>query len=457
MKKLFRNRLGNHQNAKAQRNNLSVIATLRTSSFRWLFLVIVALGLFSCNSKKSTVSEAAAVYTCPMHPQVVQDHPGTCPMCGMDLEKKVEASDVSDKEKQELAALAQEVNETVVGNFKTIYPRKRSATDTIRLKGYLGLDDRAKNKVSSRVSGRIERLYIKYENQTVKKGQKLFEIYSPELLAAQRDLLYVIKNDDQQLVSGLKNRLINLGMTSAEVNQVIKTGKPIQYISIYSAYNGISHQITSGTSGAAATSGGAAMGMGGGSAGATPATSSAPLSSIREGMYVNKGQTLFELMGHGQAWALFSAYDKDLPFIKEGDNVLITIPSEKGHQMSGKVDFIQPYYGENEQTATIRVYLPNHHELKIGTLIEGEISGKNAADGYFVPKTAVYNLGKTTIVWVADKADKVFKARKITIGAAAGDWVEVKTGLNASEKVAVNAAYLVDSDSFIQVEEGGTK
>lgn len=449
MKKLFRNRLFSHKDAKEPSNNSTYIKPIIG-----LLLIFFSLVVFSCNSKQTTDNEAA-VYTCPMHPQVIQDHPGTCPICGMDLEKKVEASDVSEKEKQELAALAQDVNETVIGNFKTIYPRKKSANDTVHLKGYLGLDDRAKNKVSSRVSGRIEKLYIKYENQSVTKGQKLFEIYSPELLAAQRDLLFVIKNDDQQLVTGLKSRLINLGMTSAEVNQIIKTGKPIQYISVYSAYTGVSHQITGGTSGTVA-SGGDAMGMGGGSA-ATPASTSPTLSGIREGMYVNKGQTLFELMGHGQAWALFSAYENDLPFIKKGDDVLITIPSEKGHQMSGKVDFIQPYYGENEQTATIRVYLPNHHELKIGTLIEGAISGQNAGDGFFVPKTAIYNLGKTTIVWVSDKAGKVFKARKVTIGSTTGDWIEIKAGLSVDEKVAVNAAYLVDSDSFIHVEEGGSK
>lgn len=451
MKKRFRNRLFSRKDAKAPSNNSTY-----NKHIIGLLLIFFSLVAFSCNSKHTTANETA-VYTCPMHPQVVQDHPGTCPLCGMDLEKKVEASDVSEKEKQELAALAQDVNETVIGNFKTIYPRKKSANDTIHLKGYLGLDDRAKNKVSSRVSGRIEKLYIKYENQSVTKGQKLFEIYSPELLTAQRDLLFVINNNDQQLVNGLKSRLINLGMTSAEVNQIIKTGKPIQYISVYSAYTGVSHQITAGSSGAAAAPGGDAMGMGGGGSTATPASASSALSGIREGMYVNKGQTLFELMSHGQAWALFSAYDNDLPFIKKGDDVLITIPSEKGHQMSGKVDFIQPYYGENEQTATIRVYLPNHHELKIGTLIEGTISGKNTADGYFVPKTAIYNLGKTTIVWVSDKADKVFKARKVTIGTATGDWVEVKSGLTADEKVAVNAAYLVDSDSFIHIEEGDSK
>ncbi|POY35366.1 hypothetical protein C3K47_14980 [Solitalea longa] len=428
--------------------NRNYVNTLRLCASAVFILLIIAFS--ACQKKKHTESEAT--YTCPIHPQVVQDHPGTCPICGMDLEKKVTATDVNEKEKQELNELAKEVNGTVVGNFKTVYPRGRNANDTVRLNGYFGLDDRAKNSVSSRVSGRIEKLYIKYENQLVSKGQKLFDIYSPELLAAQRDLLFVIKNNDMELVSGLKNKLFNLGMTQAEVSQIIKTGKPLQLISIYSPYNGVSHALASASTGQKASTTGDGMGMSNAATAAKGSTSAS--STIREGMYVSKGQTLFELMSHGQAWVLLSAYEKDLPLIRTGDEVLITVPSEKGHLITGKVDFIQPYYDNDKQTATIRVYIPSHHELKIGNFIQGMIVHRNISEGFFVPKTAVYDLGKTKIVWVADKADKTFTARTVTTGSSSGDWIQIKSGLNDDEKVAVNAAYLVDSDSFIETEGG---
>jgi Cu(I)/Ag(I) efflux system membrane fusion protein len=190
-----------------------------------------------------TTAKNTIKYTCPMHPQILEDHPGSCPICGMTLVKKSgqasEGADIS------LNTVLQPVNSSVISGVSAIAPEQKEIPTTISANGYLDFDTRTFNNIASRFSGRIEKLYIKYAFQEIYQGQRIFEIYSPDIVTAQQDLIYLTKNSAQEtgLINAAKQKLLLKGMTYEQVNQVIKTGKPFYSLPVYSPYEGHVHNM----------------------------------------------------------------------------------------------------------------------------------------------------------------------------------------------------------------------
>jgi Cu(I)/Ag(I) efflux system membrane fusion protein len=407
-----------------------------------LILITIMTTIFSgCQSKqenKSTYAKASAdtqktdvYYTCSMHPQVHEDKPGNCPICGMKL-IKVESSTEENGMPLDssLSYLINPVTKTVVGSFKVIEPVKREPEDTIIADGYIGFDKRAINKVNTRVTGRIEKLYVKYANQRISKGQPLMTIYSPELLSAQRDLLQVTKDNDQSLISALKEKLLNLGMHSNEIKKVLQSGKPLTRITIYSPYSGIS-QHTDATASSGNTS---------------------ELLNVKEGMYVNKGQTVFSIQNIDKTWAVLNVFTGKVSHINSGDPVSLYSDADPENIVKGRIDFIPPYRNQDEKTTRVRAYLNNMPESwKIGTLFHGRIAINEQNKGWYIPLSAVNDLGMHKVIWVQDKKRPgIFHAREVETGLQTSDSVEVISGINPGDKIVANAAYMVGSDSFIQ-------
>ena len=199
--------------------------------------LLLAFAITSCNSNKH--AEHADTYTCPMHPTVISEKPGVCPVCGMDLVRKArEGEEV--KITEDLAKLIKSPNEVVASSIKTIKPTYKAMDGSIEALGVVTYDSRNVYTVPARIGGRLEKVYLKYPFQKVSKGQKIAEIYSPELITAQREFLYLLENDpgNTDLINGSKNKLLLLGFSSAQIDELIRRKEPSLTFSIYSAYDG---------------------------------------------------------------------------------------------------------------------------------------------------------------------------------------------------------------------------
>lgn len=430
-------------------------------SFALMMILFSSSVLFSgCQSKQvNKQPETDVYYTCSMHPQVHKEEPGNCPICGMNLIKvQPSASKDTMPLDSSLRYLTQDVTKTVVGSFKVIEPVKREPADTIVASGYIGFDKRNINNVNTRVTGRIEKLYVKYSNQRIHKGQPLMTIYSPELLSAQRDLLQVVKDNDQSLIISIKEKLLNLGMRPNEIQKVLQSGKPLTRITIYSPYNGISQKTTSGNSMNSVASSQTGMGMGGSNMSGPEtmadgqATDQPEGLNIREGMYVNRGQTVFSIQNINKTWAILNVFTENVSHIQPGDPVSLYADADPENIIKGRIDFIPPYRVQDEKTTRVRVYLNSMPgSWKIGTLIHGRISVNEQNKGWYIPLSAVNRLGMHNVIWVQDKKHpRVFHAREVETGLQTSDSIEVVSGINPGDKIAANAAYMVGSEGFIQ-------
>ncbi|MEP7231597.1 MAG: HlyD family efflux transporter periplasmic adaptor subunit [Ginsengibacter sp.] len=373
----------------------------------WIYLVIITVVVFfiqACNSKPTNNAEITSASK---------------------KAKPVTLNNIS------LERLLKPTNEFVVASLPVITPGESDINIPVNAYGVIEADTRASGTISARVSGRIEKLYLRYRFQSVKAGQKVLEIYSPELLTAQENLLFLVKNDAQNtsFINAAKQKLLLLGMSPAELNKVIETGKPLYSIGVYSNYNG--YVVSNGMNQNA-------MNI------TVSETQELPL---KEGMYVNKGQTLFNIMNYHKTWVALQIFPEQQSLIKKGDAVQITPETDTDAVINGKIDFIEPFFRNNSKTLTARVYFKNKDMLTLGSQVKAKIftAGKK---GLWLPEAAVLTLGMNEVVLL--KSDGGFMAHKITAGMRADDKVQILSGLNATDTVAANAQYLIDSESFIK-------
>lgn len=393
--------------------------------------------LQSCNSKEIKEDKTAAsfedLYTCSMHPQILEHTPGNCPKCGMTLIKKNASSTTTAN--IEMESLLRPANEFVVATLPVTTVQQKNIPFSIKAYGTIEYDARAASAISARVSGRIEKLYLRYRYQQVEEGQKIMDIYSPDLVTAQQNLLFLLSNDADNIsfISAAKQKLLLLGMSQTELNSVIQTGKPLYSVTVYSNYSGHVHD-------AGMSNDIAANEMKNGEVVTQEI-------SLKEGMYVQKGQTLFMIMNHHQVWAALQIFTKDQSLIKKGNAVHIIPEADTSATIDASIDFIEPFFRSNSKTLTARVYFHNMNMLPIGSHVTAEINAGNLR-GLWLPTSAVLSLGTNEIAFI--KGDGGFIAHKITTGIRSNDTVQILSGLGEKDTVAINAQYLIDSESFIK-------
>jgi Cu(I)/Ag(I) efflux system membrane fusion protein len=405
-------------------------------------LIMYAL-LSACSNPKPapavvTTAKSDVKYTCPMHPQIIEDNPGSCPICGMTLMKKT--GQASEEPGINLGTVLEPVNGSVVSSVTAISPVQKSIATEIYGDGYLDFDTRTFNNIASRFSGRIEKLYIKYAFQEIHAGERIFDIYSPDMVTAQQDLLYIARNPapDPELLNAARQKLLLLGMTTLQINKAAKTGKAFYSLPVYSPYNGHVHDTQH-----SQMAGDPAIEM------PNDITANQPL-TIKEGMYVTKGQTLFNVVNPHRLWAIVKIDRSSVSALKLNQPVQLRLSDMPGKIISGKVNFIEPTLQQGDKTTSIRVYVDNmDHSLKVNSLIKAKIQ-TGSADGLWIPREAVVSLGQTQVVWL--KKGAAYQASQVSTGTVNGNYVQVIKGLALTDSLASNAQYLTDSESFIKVQ-----
>lgn len=385
--------------------------------------------------EKKEEASVAEKYTCPMHPEIIRDEPGQCPICKMDLVEM--KTDEVKTENTALDILLKPTNKYVISQVKTVSMQNNKIPLLINATGKISYDTREISTISSRVAGRIEKLYIKYLYQPVSKGQKLMDIYSKELLTEQENYIYLLKNDadNNTLIKTAEDRLILQGLTAEQVKKIKVDKKAIEFITIYSPFSGHLHDLIG-----AKTSSGAMVSM-------NEQTQQELL--IKEGMYVQKGQAVFNVYSTNKLWALLNIYADNQNVIAKGQKVKLVIDGEELTN-GNKIDFIEPEIKAGQNTLTARVYLSNpNNSIKVGSNVKATIDAGNKS-GFFIPVISVVDLGSNKVVFL--KENNLFKAYKIQTGVITDNMVEVISGITEKDVIAENAQLLMDSESFIKSE-----
>lgn len=359
----------------------------------------------------------AEVWTCAMHPQIRQDGPGQCPICGMDL-IPVSAGEetVGDDEIQMTKAAMK------IADVQTITVEQTVPAKEIYLPGKIKADERRIAAVTARFPGRIEKLYVNFTGEEVKKGERLASVYSPELIQAQKELMEAVrfKETNPSFYNAAINKLKLWNLTEGQINN-IQENKEIKYnFDIYS------------------TQGGTVVSK-----------------NVNEGDYVSEGQPLFEIANLGKVWVLFDAYENDLAWIEKGDEVEFTVPSMPGRVFTSKVTFIDPVINPQTRVASVRTEVENPKgQLKPGMFAKGVLESTldKLENALVVPKSAVLWTGKRAVVYVKDTSfeQPVFQYREVVLGPEAGNMYVVGEGLKAGEEVVANGVFKVDAAAQLQ-------
>ena len=405
----------------------------------FLLLLLIA-GISSCNSQDKNVhaeheQEGNEVYTCPMHPEIIRNAPGTCPICGMNLVKKESGS----KAVQDvgLEALLRPSNAFVISTVPVTTMEQRAEEISLNVVGTIAYDTRQAGAISSRVGGRIERLYIRYKYQPVQKGQRIMDIYSPELLTAQQNLLFLLRNDpdNSSLINAAKERLMLMGFSSGQIAQTINSRSPKYSVPIFSNYSGFVTDLNRNTS----TSNTESM------QGTLPANQEL---TIKEGMYVQSGQAVFTVYNQDRAWVLLDIFPEQQSLLQKGNVVRIVPETAPQQNFRAKIDYIEPVFRSGSKTLTARVYFNNASmRLPVGSRVTANIFSQSKT-AWWLPKEAVLSLGRDKIVFRREEGG--FRAHKINTGLELNRYIQVLKGIDKTDSIAVNAQFLIDNEAFIK-------
>jgi Cu(I)/Ag(I) efflux system membrane fusion protein/cobalt-zinc-cadmium efflux system membrane fusion protein len=419
------------------------------------------------DGQKSAAGDAEkTVYVGPMHPWIISDEPGQCPICGMDLVPKEanEASQGSSKpEERKIAYWRAPMNpqeiydapgksamgmdlvpvyeDELVGGvnisvdpvtqqnmgIRTAEVVEGKLKNTIRTYGHITYDETRTVQVSPKTSGWIEKIHVDYTGKHVKKGQPLFEIYSPALVAAQEEYLSTfrsinrnagqnpgsIKND---LLASAKRRLQYFDVADSEINTIEQNGYVNKTLPIRSPSSGIIID-----------------------------------KKAEEGSYVKAGTTIYRIADLSRVWLEAHIFEYELPWVSEGQEVEMRIPYDPGKTYTGKVSFVYPYLQQKTRDVVIRLEFDNSGlDLKPDMYADVWIKTGSKDKGLIIPSEAVIRSGERNVVFVAQQHGK-FTPRNVNLGLSLDDgMVQVLSGVAPGDLVVTSGQFLLDSESKLK-------
>ncbi|MCB1158165.1 MAG: efflux RND transporter periplasmic adaptor subunit [Leptospiraceae bacterium] len=370
------------------------------------------------------------LYTCPMHPEVIRDKKGTCPICKMDLvplkKQEMNLEDTKPDSKDKIIIHLEPATIQKVG-VVTELVKKKTIEREIRTVAHIDFDESAETIINSRVNGWVEKLYVKFTGQTVRKGQALIGIYSPELVSTQEEYLKLYKSYNSasdegtkkelsKLLESSKRRLLNWNISKGQILELEKKQEVQRLMNLYSPYSGVVVE-----------------------------------KKVIEGAKIMEGMDLFKLANLETVWAFVHIPEKDIPFIKENMPAKILLPQLPTEEFQGKVSFIFPYIEMKSRDLKVRVSIPNRDfKVKPGMYATIVLEQKLEGEHIVIPSSAVIRTGIRELIFVYHGKGK-FEAREIKTGVPDGiDRVQVLKGLKEQEAIAVSGQFLLDSETKLQ-------
>lgn len=413
---------------------------------------------------------AAEQYTCGMHPMVIVDEPGSCPICGMDLtplksgtgssgtsatngERKIKywqapmdptfIRDEPGKSPMGMDLIPVYEDEATGGAMITIDPTtiqnmgvrtaaviRGDLSRTIRTVGLVSYEEPKQYVVNAKIAGWVEKLYVTETGRQVKKGEPLLEIYSPELVTAQQELLLArdnykslkessfeqIADSSLRLLEASRKRLQLWDVSKKQIARLEETGEVRKTVTLYAPYSGI---VT--------------------------------MKMVNEGMYIKPGMTLLNLADISKVWVLADLYEYQLPWVKVGQRARVVLPYVKDRSFEARVDYLYPYVEGKTRTVKARMELDNaDFELRPDMYVTVYMTGDNVADALLVPQEAVVYSGEKQTIFVALSGGR-FEPRLVKTGLQGENGhVEVVQGLFEGEQVVTSAQFMLDSESKLR-------
>ncbi len=367
------------------------------------------------NHDETTVSNQQ--WTCSMHPQIMQPEPGDCPICGMDLIPAEAGADGLRPDEFKLSK-----NAMALANIQTsVISSGYTDENTIKLSGKIVENEEANAVQVSYFSGRIERLNVNYVGEEVRKGQLLATIYSPELFAAQQELITAasLKESQPALYQAVRRKLKLWKLSEKQINQIENLGKVKENFPVYATVSGtVSEKL------------------------------------VEEGAAIKQGQPLLKIANLNTVWANFDVYENQIDLFNKGQEITITTNAYPNKKFKAKVDFIDPVLNTKTRTVSLRVVLKNSKDaFKPGMFVEGKIEVENhdKKELLSVPTSAVLWTGERSVVYVKTSSDQpVFEMREVKLGNEIGENYEVIKGLKKGDEIVTNGTFTIDAAAQLQ-------
>ena len=380
-------------------------------------------------------AEVKQLYTCSMHSFIIKDKPGLCPICGMELIKKIDttvkavgkpADTKPQADMHEHVTLSDK--QRIMANVATVEAKNETLNKEINAVGIVQYNQSRQAKVTAWIAGRLEKLNVNSIGAFVSKEKPVAEIYSPDLVASQQEYLLALKSraqlknspiasisqNGEGLVASAKQRLLLFGVKESQIAELERSGKPNIRIPIYSPFSGVVIE-----------------------------------KMVQQGQYVAMGEALFNIADLSSVWVEVEVYENEFSNIHIGQQVEIRSQSFPDKPSTGRIAFVYPFLDPKTRTVKARVELANpgmklKPEMFVNAIIRVPLS-----PSLVVPSTAVMNTGKRQVVWV-ESSPGMFESRTVQLGQQSGEKVQILSGLQSGDKVAVSGGYLIDSESQLK-------
>lgn len=444
----------------------------RSVSIAILLLLLVSIGFNlhlitrGPSGEKTQLEQGSKqLYTCGMHPQIIQEGPGTCPICGMNLvplsgsstttptagERKIaywvapmDPNYISDKPgkspmgmdlvpvyEDELSSGVIKIDPVTQQNVgvTTASVERRDLSVRLRTNGIVKYPENAEYRVNPKVSGWIDKLYVSRTGDVVKKGQPLLDIYSPELVSAQEEYLLALRSAQSLGASGIervssgandllasaRRRLELWDVSDDQIQELEKTREVRRTLALHSPANGVVLQ-----------------------------------KNAVEGTAINAGMDLFAIADLDPIWVEAQIFEGELPLVRVGDKVEVASPYDPMLTLQGQVDYIYPYLDMKTRTANVRIVLSNPNlELRPDMYVDARIITWPHKDALAILKSSVIRSGERDVVFVAMGEGK-FLPREVTLGIEADPYYEVLDGLAQGTQIVTSGQFLLDSEAKLQ-------
>ncbi|MGQ0586539.1 MAG: efflux RND transporter periplasmic adaptor subunit [Gammaproteobacteria bacterium] len=407
--------------------------------------------------EQRTDQQGKVYYTCPMHPQVKQNEPGNCPICGMKLVKREEpvadggaalSGETGDRkilyyydpmkpdvrfdkpgkspfmDMQLLPKYADENGGTVVQvdpriaqnlGVRTAMVERGAFAQEVNVVGAVEVDERRIFVVEARAAGWVEELPVRAVGDPVRRGQRVAGVYSPDLYSAQEELVLASQSGDAGLIRATRQRLILLGASEAQVDEVVRTGKAQRRMAIAAPSNGVVTEL-----------------------------------NVRQGQQVSPGTPLMRIADLSRVWVTVEIPEAQVGAASKGQGAQARLSAVPGRVFEGRVDYLYPRLEVATRTLRARIVFDNPDgALKPGMYADVALAGSAREDALLVPTEAVIRTGTRTVVLIAEDEGR-FRPVEVELGPEHSDRIVVLKGLEEGQRVVVSGQFLIDSEASLR-------